>query len=312
MEVVRLESLVPLGWPSPAVSVGNFDGVHLGHQTLVAVAVADARVSGGTAAVLTFDPHPSRILSPDRAPEALMTVDQKAEVLGGLGVDRLVVLPFTRELSHETPDEFARLVLQGAFGARVVVVGSTFRFGRGRAGDVALLARLGEAMGFRVHGLDPVMHEGTPISSSRIREALARGAVEAASRLLGRRFFVDGTVVRGAGRGRTLGFPTANVAPMNEMLPGAGVYAAWCRRLDDPGRVPQAAVVNVGRRPTFGGGAMTLEAHLLDVQGDLYGRALRVEFQERLREERAFPGAEALAEQIERDVARAREVLEKA
>jgi riboflavin kinase/FMN adenylyltransferase len=309
MKLVRLGSLAPQGWPDPAVTIGNFDGVHRGHQSLVEVAVRDAGASSGTAVVLTFEPHPSAVLSPDRAPSTLMTVEQKAEALASLGADYLVVLPFTQALSHQTPEEFARLVLRDALGARGVVVGSNFRFGRGRRGDVATLRRLGESMGYRVHGLDPVFHDGAPISSTRIREALARGAVEAAGELLGRLFFVEGTVVRGDGRGRSLGFPTANLELENETLPGGGVYAGWCRidpRRDGP---PVKAVANIGRRPTFGGGRTSVEAHLLDFAEDFYGCRLRLEFQARLREERRFAGPEELREQIGRDVAEARGVL---
>jgi len=309
MKLVRLGSLAPQGWPDPAVTIGNFDGVHRGHQALVEMAVRDAGASAGTAVVLTFEPHPSAVLSPDRAPSTLMTVEQKAEALASLGADYLVVLPFTQALSYQTPEEFARLVLRDALGARGVVVGSNFRFGRGRRGDVATLRRLGGALGYRVHGLDPVFHDGAPISSTRIREALARGAVEAAGELLGRPFFVEGTVVRGDGRGRSLGFPTANLELENETLPGSGVYACWCRvdpRSDGPS---VKAVANIGRRPTFGGGHTSVEAHLLDFAEDFYGARLRLGFQARLREERRFAGPEELREQIGRDVVEARGFL---
>jgi riboflavin kinase/FMN adenylyltransferase len=308
MELVRLDTLSPRGWPAPAVTVGNFDGVHRGHQVLVAAAVRAARASGGTGVVLTFDPHPGRILSPERAPTALMTLEQKAEVLAGLGVDRLAALPFTLELSREGPEQFARHVLQQALGARLVVVGENFRFGHHRAGDLTELKRLGATLGFRVEGLEPVWHEGAPISTTRIREALARGAVDAARDLLGRRFGVDGTVVQGKGRGKTLGLPTANLQPLNETLPCVGVYACWCR-LGGAGGEGRPAVVNLGRRPTFGGGGTTLEAHILDFAGDLYGSRLRVEFAGRLREERRFAGAESLLAQIRLDIAEARRVL---
>ncbi len=307
MQRVRLESLEPRGWPAPVVTVGNFDGVHRGHQALLAAAVEGARATGGVSVVLTFDPHPSRVLSPDRAPEALMTADQKEELLARLGVDRLALLPFTAELSRRPPEEFARAVLQGALGARRVVVGSNFRFGQGRAGDIALLRRLGDELTFEVMAVEPVWHEGAPISSTRIREALARGAVAAARELLGRPFFVDGEVVRGDGRGRTLGIPTANLALRNETLPRPGVYAATGRLL--PAGGPRAAVVNLGRRPTFGGGETTLEVHLLDFAGDLYGALLRVAFRERLRDERRFDGPEALVKQIRDDIEAARRVL---
>jgi riboflavin kinase/FMN adenylyltransferase len=291
------------------VTVGNFDGVHRGHQALVAAVVDDASTSSGTAVVLTFDPHPSTILSPDRVPATVMSMEQKGEVLAALGVDRLVVLPFTRELSRRPPEEFARLVLRQCLGARTVVVGSNFRFGRDRAGDVTTLQQYGRDLDFAVHGLDPVMHQGAPISSTRIREALARGAVRAAREMLGRRFFVDGTVVRGVGRGRTLGIPTANLAADNQTVPGSGVYACWCH-LEGADADPWRGVVNIGRRPTFGASGTTVEAHLLDFSGELYGGRLRLEFVRRLREERAFPGAEALVDQIGRDIEEARRVLE--
>jgi riboflavin kinase/FMN adenylyltransferase len=307
MQRVRLTSLEPRGWPAPVVTVGNFDGVHRGHQALVAAAVEGARATGGLSVVLSFDPHPSHVLSPDRAPEALVTVDQKEELLAGLGVDRLVLLPFTVELSKRTPSEFAETVLGRALGARRVVVGTNFRFGRGRAGDVALLTHLGSDLGFDVVAVEPVFHEGAPISSTRIREALARGDVAAARELLGRPFFVDGDVVHGDGRGRTIGIPTANIAVRNETLPRPGVYAATVRVL--PGGEPRAAVVNLGRRPTFGGGETTLEAHLLDFEADLYGASLRVEFRDRLRDEMRFDGPEALVRQIRADIDAARRAL---
>ena len=308
MEIVRLESLEPRSWPRPAVAVGNFDGVHRGHQALVAQAVADARASGGTAVVLTFDPHPSRVLAPERAPATIMTLDQKAERLARMGVDRVAVLPFTPSLAAQPAPEFAQRVLHDALQATTVVVGAGFRFGRGRAGDVALLRRLGRSLGFRVHGMRPVFHQGAPISSSRVREALARGDVEGAAEMMGRLFAIDGTVVRGVGRGRTIGVATANIAPLNETLPGNGVYACWIRVGGPEGPI-RPAVANVGRRPTFGGAETTVEAHVLDVDEDLYDQPARLAFQARLRPEQAFSGAEALVAQIRQDMERGRAAL---
>jgi riboflavin kinase/FMN adenylyltransferase len=308
MEIVSLESLGPLGWPKPAVTVGNFDGVHRGHQALVAVVLEEARAMGGTPVVLTFEPHPSRVLSPDRAPTALMTLSQRAEALSALGIERLAVLPFTPSLAEEGAEQFAGTVLNDTLGARVVVVGENFRFGKGRGGDLAALRTFGSARGFSVHGLEPVFYEGAPISSTRIRVALGRGSVEASAEMLGRSFFVDGTVTKGAGRGRTLGIPTANLDVVNETLPGAGVYAC---RATFRGRLLAPAVANLGRRPTFGAGATTVEAHILGFDGDLYGENFRLFFVKRLREERPFPGPAALVEQIRRDIAEAGRVLEK-
>jgi riboflavin kinase/FMN adenylyltransferase len=303
---VRLEALGPVGWPAPAVTVGNFDGTHRGHQALVAVALQWARAERGTVVVLTFDPHPARILTPLRAPAALTTLDQKEEILAGLGVDRLAVLPFTESTAQLPPEAFARQVLVGALGARLVVVGESFRFGHRRAGDPATLRLLGEALGFSVRTVPPVLHAGSPVSSSRVREAVLRGDMAEATALLGRTFFVDGTVVRGDGRGRSLGIPTANVSTENEILPGRGVYAGRGRVLTGD-RVP--AVINIGERPTFGGGESVLEAHLIDFATDLYGTRLRLEFHARLRDERRFPGPDALVAQIRADIVRTRALL---
>ena len=290
--------------PAPsAVAVGNFDGVHRGHQALVAAAVTRARAAGEAAVVLTFDPHPAAVLRPQAAPAALTTLAQKEELLAALGVDRLVVVPFDRRLAGLAPEAFATEVLEQAVGARHVVVGESFRFGRGRAGDPQGLVELGRTRGFGVEVVPPVMEEGQPISSSRVREALAGGRVDEALRLLGRAYFVDGLVERGDGRGRTLGIPTANLAPEPQILPARGVYAARCALGDGS---LQAAVVNVGERPTFGGGRVRLEAHLIGFEGDLYGSRLRVAFHERLRDEQRFANAEALVAQIRADVAAAR------
>jgi len=258
--------------------------------------------------VLTFDPHPSHVLSPHRAPDALMTVDQKAEILGALGVSGLAVLPFTRALADQGAADFAQAILQGCLGAASVIVGRSFRFGRHREGDATRLAELGGGLGFSVTTVAPVLHDGAPISSTRIREAVARGEIAAANALLGRRHFVDGRVRHGEGRGRTIGFPTANLQLVNETPPGGGVYACWVRLEGDTGG-PHPAVVNVGRRPTFGAGELLVEVHILDWSGDLYGRLLRAEFQQKLRDERTFPGVEALKAQISTDADTARRLL---
>jgi riboflavin kinase/FMN adenylyltransferase len=291
-----LDSLAPLGWGPLAVS----------HARLAAETVARARDLGGLAVVLTFDPHPTRVLHPEQAPSTLVTLGQKAELLGALGIDRLAVLPFTRALAGLEAEAFAREVLAGCLGASSVVVGSNFRFGRQRAGDAAALQGFGAALGFEVRTVEPVLDGALPISSTRIRSALAAGDVAEASRLLGRRFFVDGTVVAGDGRGRAIGVPTANVAPDNETLPAAGVYACRLAIGDEPAR---PAVANQGRRPTFGEGPPRLEVHVLDFDRDLYGVPVRVHFDARLRDERRFASSEELVRQIREDVARARQVL---
>jgi riboflavin kinase/FMN adenylyltransferase len=307
MDVVRLGADSDLRWPRPCVAVGNFDGVHRGHQALVARAVAAAAEGGGTAVVLTFDPHPARVVAPEAAPSALMTLEQKAETLVRLGIQAMAVLPFTPAVAAASPQDFAAGVLHRDLGAAAVVVGTNFRFGHGRSGDVAVLRRHGEAAGFRVVEVAPVIVDGERVSSSRIREALARGDARRAAALLGRPHCIEGRVVPGDGRGRTIGVPTANLQPVNETLPALGVYAAWCWR--GGARTAAAAVVNVGRRPTFGGGAVSVEAHLLDFAGDLYGDVMALSFVARLREEKAFAGPDALVAQIREDVRAARDVL---
>jgi riboflavin kinase/FMN adenylyltransferase len=309
MQLVRLERLDPLGWPAPAVIVGNFDGVHRGHRALVDAARAAARVHAGWAVALTFDPHPARLLAPERAPTTLLPLPRRAALLGAAGLDALAVLPFTPEIASLAPVAFAEQVLHGSLGARVVVVGEGFRFGRGRTGDVPELRRLGQRLGFEVHTLAPVMQAGAPVSSTRVRAALEAGDMQEAAALLGRPPDLEGRVVAGDARGRTLGFATANLETEGGLLPRAGVYAGQCA-LPGETRAHRAAVINIGWRPTFAGRELRIEAHLLDFEGDLYGQNLRVELHARLRDERRFEGQAALVAQIQADVAAARACLE--
>jgi riboflavin kinase/FMN adenylyltransferase len=306
MEQLRLEDLAR-GRAQDAVTLGNFDGVHRGHQRLVQRVVSEARKGSGRVVVATFEPHPARVLDPSRAPVALMTLAQKAEALEALGVSRLVVLPFDAELARIDADDFARGILRERVGARLIVVGRGFRFGRGRRGDAASLRQAS----LEVVEVEPLMEDGEPVSSTRIRTAVAAGEVALAQRLLGRPFAHDGSVVAGNGRGRGLGIPTANLVPENEARPADGVYAARCRLFEDGRWGPRvAAVTNVGRQPTFGGVERRIEAHLLEFEGDLYGRRLRIEYHARLREPHRFENAVALVGQVREDVARARRLLE--
>ncbi len=288
------------------VSIGNFDGVHRGHQSLVEEVVSCARGAGLLSAVATFDPHPATLLRPAQAPRRLMTLEQQAEALAALGIDRLVVLRFDAELAGLAAEEFARRILRDALDARTVVAGAGFRFGRGRQGDAGLLRTLG----FEVVERAPERMGGLPISSTRIRTALAAGDVAEAGALLGRPFANDGRVLPGDGRGRELGFPTANLEPENEVVPEAGVYAGWCRLHEGQAFGSRhAAVAHIGQRPTFDSTAMRIEAHLVDFSGDLYGLRLRVEYVSRLRGVRRFEGPAALTAQVREDVRRARELL---
>lgn len=295
------------------MTIGAYDGVHLGHRALLSELQSRARADGLTTVVVTFDRHPATVVRPESAPCLLCDLNQKLELLESAGVDRTVVVPFDMERANEMAEEFVNEVLVSGLDARLVVVGADFHFGHGRKGNVALLRELGSAAGFAVDGVslqadrDPAGALGEPISSTRVRTLVATGQVEEAAALLGRPHQVRGEVVHGDHRGGAeLGFPTANVdVPTGICLPAAGVYAGWYERPDGSTR---GTAVSVGRRPTFYGseGDLLVEAYLLDFSGDLYGEEARVSFVSHLRDEVAFDSVEALVEQMERDVTLAR------
>lgn len=280
-----------------ALCLGNFDGVHLGHQALFAA----ARASGHPAAALTFQPHPGKVLQPQLAPRLIAQQARKLELLEPL-LDALIVQPFTVDYARTTPAEFERTLLDGV-RARVLVVGADFTYGARRGGNVESLTAAAATRGSRVEVVAPVSIDGVVVSSSKVREYILEGRVEAAARLLGRPFDLDGTVVSGAGRGRTIGFPTANVDTTNELRPAPGVYAV---RAVIPGLGSFGGAANIGVKPTFGGGEVTIEVHLFDFSADVYGQRLRVQFIERLRPERRFASASELSGQIARDLEAAR------
>jgi riboflavin kinase / FMN adenylyltransferase len=303
MRIVRgLESVPPDAAPS-AVALGTFDGVHLGHRAILGTALTRARAVGLEAVACTFDPHPMEVLQPDRAPLPITSLEERLGLIGETGVDAAVVLAFTRELAAVEPEAFVKDVLLARLHAREVVVGYNHRFGRGARGDARLLEDLARRFGFRAHVVPPMTMDGAAVSSTGIRAALLRGDVEAAARGLGRPYAVTGTVTSGAGRGRTLGFPTANIAAARPPLLARGVY----RGRVEVDRRAHAAVVNVGVRPTFGESTLAVEAHLLDFMGDLYGRTVRLDFIARLRDEMRFASVEDLKAQVARDIAAARD-----
>lgn len=309
MRIVQgLESYPPDAGPS-VVALGTFDGIHLGHRAILGVAVARGRARGGRVVACTFDRHPMEVLSPARAPAPLTTLAERLHLIAETGVDLTVVLAFTRELAGVEPEVFVKDVLVGRLHAQEVVVGYNHAFGRGARGDAALLSAVGEPIGLVTHIVPPLLVDGVPVSSSEIRGALKDGDVRRAARYLGRPYSIAGTVTRGAGRGRTLGFPTANLEPERPLLVPTGVYA--CRAEVDDGTA-QPAVVNVGVRPTFGDNALAIEAFLLDVTADLYGRPLRLAFVARLRGETKFASVDELRAQIARDVDAARRELDPA
>jgi riboflavin kinase/FMN adenylyltransferase len=287
------------------LTIGNFDGVHLGHAALLAETRAQAASARAQSALLTFDPHPRCVLDPAHCPQSLTTVGEKASVLASVGLDRLVVLPFTRAVSAWGAEQFCDM-LRDAFDLRALVVGHDFALGHKRQGDIAFLRGYGERHGFAVVVVDAVRVGEEVVSSSRIRSLLGDGNVRRAAALLGRSYFMDAVVEHGEEVGRHLGFPTANLSIASaKCLPAPGVYAMWFR-VDGAWH---AAATNVGYRPTFGGDRLTVEAFLLEFAGDLYDREVRAVFVERLREERAYAAVDELVAQIGRDVDEVRALL---
>ncbi|HXE74268.1 MAG TPA: bifunctional riboflavin kinase/FAD synthetase [Candidatus Xenobia bacterium] len=292
--------------PSPVLTIGNFDGVHLGHQRILQAVVERARALDGTSIVMTFEPHPARVLAPERAPARLTTEEQKQALLQAAGVDVVLVVNFTPEFSQLSPRQFVEEMIHRCLGARVVCIGANFRFGHGQAGDARFLAGLGGEFGFEVQIVEPVVVGAEVCSSSLVRSRLREGNVRAAAALLGRPFVLTGKLHAGEGRGRQLGFPTMNFFPEQECLPAHGVYVTETQ----VGGESCPSVTNVGVRPTFDGGSLVVESHLLvELLPKPKGvePRLEVRFLERLREERKFPSLRALQSQIAQDVERARQ-----
>ena len=309
MDVIRFpDDPRPARWPYPVLAIGNFDGLHRGHLKIIERIRRGASERAGTAVVLTFDPHPPRVLRPDKAPPLLMTTAQKRAALERAGVQGLAVVRFTEELSRWEPEVFVKRVLVDWLRVAEVWVGADFLFGRDRSGNFSLLRTLGQQFGFRAEKIDPVRYKDFVVSSTRIRRLVSEGRVEEAGALLGRHFAIEGVVVEGARRGRELGFPTANLAVENELLPPYGVYATFSTL----GGIVRPSVTNIGVRPTFDGPPMTsVETHLLGFSGDLYGQRHELAFVQRLRDERKFPDAGALQEQIAADVRRATRLFDR-
>ncbi len=288
--------------PRTVVTVGNFDGVHLGHQQIVRGVVKRARAMNAMAAAVTFAPHPLKILRPAEAPPLISTLAQRLASLEELGVDAVLVLKFDVELSRLSPEDFVRQILVEHLRVAAILVGENFRFGHKHAGDVKLLAELGRQHDFTVVTVPPVVVRGKVVSSTAIRNAVSEGRVERAARLLGRLFELRGEIRRGTGQGSRLVFPTLNLTPEQELLPGKGVYAT---ETEVRGRWYRSAT-NVGVRPTFAGGPLSVESHLLNFSKKIRGGLMKVRFWKRLRDERKFSGPKALRAQIARDIAQTR------
>ena len=293
-------------WHNPVLALGNFDGLHRGHMKIIDRVRQRAGERGGTPAAMTFDPHPPRVLRPDKAPPLLMTKEQKIEALARSGMQGVALVTFTRELSHWDPEMFVKTVLVEWLHVMEVWVGANFLFGHDRAGTFSVLRSLGMRYGFRAEKIDPVRYKDFVVSSTRVRRLVTEGRVDEAGALLGHHYFIDGGVVPGAGRGREIGVPTANLETANALVPPGGVYAT----LATVDGVVFPAITNIGVRPTFGDTSTpVIETHLLDVDRDLYGRTIRLSFVQRMRDERAFPDVDALRAQIDADVRSARRLF---
>jgi riboflavin kinase / FMN adenylyltransferase len=298
----------PRRWSQPVLALGNFDGVHRGHRKILDRVRRVASERGATSVVMTFDPHPPRVVRPDKAPPLLMTKEQKLEALAAANLQGAAIVRFTHELSQWDPETFVRLVLVDWLRVSEVWVGANFLFGHARAGNFSTLRVLGSRFGFRAEKIDPVRYKDFVVSSTRIRRLISEGRVDEASALLGHEYALDGTVMHGDARGRTIGFPTANLCTQNELLPPHGVYATTTT-VDG---IVHASVTNVGVRPTVdSSGRAVIESHIFGFDRDIYGAPIRVGFVQRLRDERAFESIDQLRAQIAADCGRARVLFDR-
>lgn len=312
MHVAHFPSDPNPGWIRPVAALGNFDGVHRGHQKILEHVKRQAALCGGVPVVITFDPHPPRVVRPDKAPPLLMTLAQKLEAFERAGIFHVAVVQFTAAMARWEPEAFVDAVLVEWLQVAEVCVGANFLFGRDRTGTFTLLKAIGQDRGFRVDCIEPVRYKDFVVSSTRVRHLIGEGRVDEAAALLGHRYFLDGLVVHGAKRGRELGFPTANLHTANELLPAHGIYAT----VATVNGVQYRSVTSVGVRPTMtegeSVGRVTIETYLLDVSMDLYGQSMRLSFVQWLRPEEKFDTLDALSAQIARDCDAGREVLARA
>jgi riboflavin kinase/FMN adenylyltransferase len=306
MRIIRGLKNITERFPKPVLTLGNFDGVHLGHQAIFKKVVEHARMTGGTSIAFTFEPHPLKVLAPDRSPKLLNTFHGKMKLLAAAGIDVVICANFTRTFAEQNPEDFARTILHDQIGVQDVYVGYDYAFGKGREGSIESLKKMGRIYGFEVGVVEAIQVNGVVVSSSVIRELISSGRVEEAARLLGRDYTLEGEVIHGSHRGHTLGFPTANLHTANELLPGYGVYAVRAC-IDD--NTALDGVASIGVRPTFDAGAVSIEVFLFDFDADLYGRQMEVSFIKRLRGETKFPDANALVAQVRKDIEEAKKIL---
>lgn len=315
MEIKRLEHLAePLR--NSVLTIGNFDGVHLGHQKIIKEVVKNAKALKAKSVVMTFDPHPVKFFHPEREFHLLTLCDEKAKILEKTGLDILLCVKFDKTFADLEPEEFIKSVLIERLGTKMVIIGKDYRFGKGKKGDIELLKKAGRRYGFRVKVINPVKIKGEVISSSKIRSLIEKGDVQKARIFLGRPYSIEGIVVKGTGRGSTiLGFPTANILSGAELIPKKGVYAVKVslgkdkEGLDKSRDMLLDGVMNIGTNPTFGNKELTLEVHILDFNENISGKPIKVYFIQRLRNEKRFPSPRALSKAIKSDIEKAKKVL---
>ena len=288
-------------------TIGNFDGVHVGHQQLLKLLVETARELELPSTVISFNPHPLEFFTPERAPARLTSTDEKAELIGRLGVDRLVVLQFNQEFANTEPEDFLENILARKLGVEQIIVGDDFRFGKNRRGDFAMLTAFGDQRGIRIDRMESMLVQDERVSSRQIRTCLAKGDLKKAKSLLGREFSMSGVVGRGDGNGAKWEIPTANIFPAYQNVPLSGVFVV---EADGIAENPVPGAANLGIRPTVGGKRVVLETHLLDYEGDLYGRMIRVRFIKKLREEQKFQSVEEMLVQIRKDIEESRKYFQ--
>ncbi len=293
----------PMHFPNPVLTIGNYDGVHIGHRTIIEITKGKALEIGGTPMLMTFYPHPLHVLRPDKELPWITPVEEKKRLIEEAGIEALFIIPFTEEFSHVTPEAYVRDILIGKLGIKGLVVGYDFKFGKGGRGDIEGMKKYSEAYGFFLEVVSPVTIGGEKVGSNKIRKLLQNGEIEKANQLLGRAYMISGSVVHGEGRGRAFGYPTINLETDYDLIPPNGVYVTEVAL----GERRFCGATNIGYNPTFGGQQRTIETFILDYDGDLYGSTVRLFFHARLRDEVRFESVDKLRDQIEKDVSAARD-----
>ncbi|MEK9629666.1 MAG: bifunctional riboflavin kinase/FAD synthetase [Nitrospinota bacterium] len=305
MKIIRGTKNISGPFPYPVVTLGNFDGVHVGHQILFKKAAEIAREKGGTSIAFTFEPHPLKIIAPEKVPPLLTHFNKKMKLIEACNIDSVICADFTRKFADQRPRDFSKDILSEKIGAKEVVVGFDYAFGKGREGTIPYLKKMGEEFGFIVNVVDPIQLDGLTVSSSHVREVIEAGNMEAAKKFLGRYYSIVGPVVSGYKTGQAIGFPTANIDTSKVQIPGTGVYAVRMIYQNNS----YDAVANIGFNPTFNRDRLSVEVHIFDFNQVIYGKEIEVEFISRIRSEIAFKSKEELVDQINKDIEKAKTIL---